>query len=99
MSGAFHRFATKAADLAGSPWAFALALLLVIGWAVTGPRFGWSEQHSLAINTATTIVTFLLVFLIQNTQNTNEAAMNKKLDGLIDAIEQADNRLIGIERE
>lgn len=82
----------------GRPWAFALAVLFIVGWMVTGPWFGWSDSHSLFINTATTIVTFLMCFAIQATQNRSEAAIQIKLNEIVRAIEAADNRLIGIEQ-
>lgn len=73
-------------------------MLLIIAWAATGPLFAWSDSHSLFINTATTIVTFLMCFAIQATQNRSEAAIQVKLNEIVRAIEAADNRLIGIER-
>ena len=83
MNEAFRRFATKAADLTGSFYAFALALVVIVTWAVTGPIFGFSDTWQLLINTGTTIVTFLMVFLIQNTQNRDNSALHAKLDELI----------------
>ena len=83
--------------MAGRPWTFILCLLLVLIWAVTGPVFRFSETWQLVINTGTTIVTFLMVFLIQNTQNRDAAAMHAKLDELVYAVKKADAAFIGIE--
>lgn len=94
----FDRIARITARAAGSSWAFALAVGVVVLWAAFGPLYGWSEEHSIFINTATTIVTFLLVFLIQATQNRSEAAIQLKLDEIVRAIDKADNRLIGIDQ-
>lgn len=80
---AFRKLASRSANAVGSPWAFGLAFALVIGWAVTGPLFEWSETWQLVINTGTTIVTFLIVFLIQATQNRDARAIHLKLDELI----------------
>jgi low affinity Fe/Cu permease len=94
----FDRFALAVSRATGRPWAIALAVLLVIAWAAAGPYFGWSDSWSLFINTATTIVTFLMCFAIQATQNRSEAAIQVKLNEIVRAIEAADNRLIGIEQ-
>lgn len=94
----FDRFALAVSRATGRPWAVALALLLIAAWAASGPYFGWSDSHSLFINTATTIVTFLMVFLIQADQNRGQAAIQVKLNEIVRAIEAADNRLIGIEQ-
>ncbi|MDQ6859415.1 MAG: low affinity iron permease family protein [Chloroflexota bacterium] len=83
----------------GSVWAFSAALLLILAWIVTGPIFGFSDTWQLVINTATTIVTFLMVFLIQNTQNRDAKATELKLDELIRAIADARNDVIGAESE
>jgi low affinity Fe/Cu permease len=93
----FHAFATMSASRVGSKWAFALALMAVLGWAATGPRFHYSDTWQLVVNTATTIVTFLMVFLIQNTQNRDAKAIHLKLDEIIRAIRRADNKMIDIE--
>jgi len=93
----FHRFASTTARLVGSPWSFAAAFAVVIGWAVLGPRFGYSDTWQLVINTGTTIVTFLVVFLIQNTQNRDAAVVHLKLDELIRAVKGARNRLVDLE--
>ena len=95
-SRAFTTFAGKVAKWAGHPLAFALGTAIVVGWAVSGPFFGYSETWQLVINTGTTIVTFLMVFLIQNSQNRDGAAIQAKLDELIRA-SAAQNRYIGIE--
>jgi low affinity Fe/Cu permease len=82
---------------AGSSWGFGLALGTVLAWAATGPLFGWSDTWQLVINTGTTIVTFLMVFLIQRTQNKDGMAIQLKLNELVAAVEGASNRLIDIE--
>src|SRR4051812_20636854 len=96
MSKLFTEVAGRVARAAGQPWAFALCVGLVLAWALTGPMFGYSDTWQLVINTGTTIVTFLMVFLIQNTQNRDGAAIQAKLDELIRA-SAAQNRYIGIE--
>jgi low affinity Fe/Cu permease len=95
----FHRFAGRVAELTGSWVAFVLAVLVILAWAITGPIFHFSETWQLVINTGTTIITFLMVFVIQHTQNINEKALHKKLDEVIKGIPAADNDLIGIEQE
>ena len=97
MEKQFVRFATLTAKVAGKPWTFIACLAVVLIWAVSGPIFKFSETWQLVINTGTTIVTFLMVFLIQNTQNRDGAAMQAKLDELVFAVKQADARFIGIE--
>ena len=97
MEKLFNHFANTTAKVAGRPWTFILCLLLVLVWAVTGPAFKFSETWQLVINTGTTIITFLMVFLIQNTQNRDAAAMHAKMDELIYAVRKADARFIGIE--
>jgi low affinity Fe/Cu permease len=94
----FHWFAAKAAALVGSKWAFLAALAAVILWAFTGPRFHYSNTWQLVINTGTTIVTFLMVFLIQNTQNRDARAIHLKLDEIIHSIKLAHNEMIDIEQ-
>ena len=89
--------ATKVATAAGRPRAFLLALAIVVVWGLTGPLFHWSDTWQLVINTGTTIVTFLMVFLIQNAQNRDGAAIQAKLDELIRAVGHARNEFIGIE--
>ena len=97
LAQAFTRFANAIAHATGRPSAFVLACAVILGWAVTGPIFGWSDTWQLIINTGTTIVTFLMVFLIQSTQNRDSTAMQAKLDELIRALEGARNRFVGIE--
>src|SRR5262245_24410024 len=97
MDRLFARFATAAARTAGSPTAFLICLLLVIVWGILGPVFKFSEDWQLVINTGTTIVTFLMVFLIQNTQNRDGAALQTKLDELIRSSD-ADDEFMGIEK-
>ncbi len=93
----FGKFAASAAGWLGSTWAFAGAALIILVWAVTGPLFHFSDTWQLIINTGTTIVTFLMVFLIQNTQNRDARAINLKLNELIRAIDKAGNQMIDIE--
>ncbi|MEY8760562.1 low affinity iron permease family protein [Chryseobacterium tongliaoense] len=93
----FDRFADQATCFAGSPGAFIGASLLVIIWAVTGPFFKFSEVWQMVINTGTTVVTFLMVFLIQKTQNKDSKAIQIKLNELIAAHEKASNRIVDIE--
>lgn len=94
---AFRSFAANSALALGSPWAFALAVVLVLAWAVTGPYFQWSEAWQLVINTGTTIGTFLLVFVLQNTQIRDTKALNIKLDELLRAVDGARTRLVNVE--
>jgi len=93
----FHRFATATAKAAGSPWAFGIAFGTILLWGVTGPLFGFSDTWQLVINTATTIVTFLMVFLIQRSQNKESLAVQLKLNELVASKKGASNRLIDIE--
>ena len=97
MEKLFVRFATLTAKVAGKPWTFIACLAVVLIWAVSGPIFKFSETWQLVINTGTTIITFLMVFLIQNTQNRDAAAMHAKLDELVYAVKKADAGFIGIE--
>ncbi|MES2736707.1 MAG: low affinity iron permease family protein [Verrucomicrobiota bacterium] len=97
MKDFFARMATHAARALGHPFAFLFAVALVIGWAVMGPSLGYSETWQLFINTCTTIVTFLSVFLIQNSQNRESMAMQLKLDELIRAVKDARNEIIDLE--
>ena len=93
----FHTFAHKTSVAVGSPWASVLAMFTIVVWAATGPIFGFSDTWQLVINTSTTIVTFLMVFLIQNTQNRDAQVMQLKLDELIRALQSARNSLTGLE--
>jgi len=93
----FARFAKWAAYATGHPLAFLLAVGIILGWALTGPFFHFSDTWQLVINTGTTIITFLMVFLIQNTQNCDSAAMQLKLDELIRAVQGAHNALLDLE--
>jgi low affinity Fe/Cu permease len=94
---AFHRFARATANGVGSPYAFVAAILIVVAWALTGPIFHYSETWQLIINTGTTIVTFLIVFMIQNTQNHDSRALHLKLDELLHAVHEARDALIDVE--
>jgi low affinity Fe/Cu permease len=94
---AFRQFAQLASNYMGSSVAFALALGLVIGWAIAGPFYDYSDSWELIINTTTTIITFLMVFLIQNTQNRDGMAIQLKLDELLRALEGARNSLVDLE--
>jgi low affinity Fe/Cu permease len=95
----FAHFATRASAFAGHYVTFLAAVAVILVWAVTGPLFGFSETWQLVINTGTTIVTFLMVFLIQNTQNRDALAVHLKLDELINAMESADDTLMLAEDE
>lgn len=96
--GIFDKFSSLISQGAGKPAAFAVACGLIVLWAVAGPLFGFSETWQLVVNTATTIITFLMVFVLQHTQNRDGEAVQAKLDELILAIRHADNRLIGAEQ-
>jgi low affinity Fe/Cu permease len=95
---AFGVFARKTSTVLGSAWAFVCAILIIVIWAMTGPTFHYSDTWQLIINTGTTIVTFLMVFLIQNTQNRDAKAVHLKLDELIRAVEPARNKLVDLEK-
>lgn len=95
----FTRFASGTAEKLGAPSAFLIALLIVVMWAVTGPFFGFSTEHALVINTVTTIGTFLMVFVIQNTQNRDAKAMHLKLDELLRATPRARQEFMEAEDE
>lgn len=97
MSEPFRKFAQKMALMVGSPWAFILAVVVIGVWAVTGPIFRFSDTWQLVINTGTTIVTFLMVFLIQNTQNRDAQALHLKLDELLRAVKEARTGLVDLE--
>lgn len=93
----FTRFSKWVAFQTGRPITFILAVIVVLIWAVTGPMFGYSDTWQLVINTGTTIVTFLMVFMIQNTQNRDSTAVQLKLDEIIRSVEQAQNKIIDAE--
>ncbi|HEY8834216.1 MAG TPA: low affinity iron permease family protein [Chthoniobacterales bacterium] len=95
---AFGVFARKTSTILGSAWAFVIAILIIVIWATTGPTFHYSDTWQLIINTGTTIVTFLMVFLIQNTQNRDAKAVHLKLDELIRALGGARNKLVDLEK-
>ncbi|MBX9830015.1 MAG: low affinity iron permease family protein [Xanthobacteraceae bacterium] len=97
ISASFAKFSHAVAHASGTPTAFFLATLTIVIWAVTGPIFGYSDTWQLVINTGTTIVTFLMVFLIQNTQNRDALAVQLKLSELIIAMKDAENRIATIE--
>jgi low affinity Fe/Cu permease len=97
MKESFHRFAHRASDVVGSPAAFILGLLVIVIWAITGPVFDYSDTWQLVINTSTTIITFLMVFLIQNTQNRDSRAVHLTLDELIRSVHAARNEMVGLE--
>ena len=97
MKERFRAFAHRTAELVGSPAAFLAAVAIVVVWALVGPRYHYSDTWQLVINTGTTIVTFLMVFLIQNTQNRDARAMQLKLDELIRAVTAARTNLVDLE--
>lgn len=93
----FDKFSTRVTKIAGSPYAFISAFLIIIIWAITGPIFGYSDTWQLVINTGTTIVTFLMVFIIQQSQNKDSEAVHLKLNELISATNNASDFLIAVE--
>ncbi|MCW3074499.1 MAG: low affinity iron permease family protein [Flaviaesturariibacter sp.] len=97
LSSSFQLFASKATRVTGSPTAFLIAMIVIFIWAVTGPLFHYSDTWQLVINTGTTIITFLMVFIIQQSQNKDSLALQLKLNELIASEERASNRLIDIE--
>ena len=97
MNELFHKLAQRTAEIVGLPISFFLALIVVAVWAVSGFSFGYSDTWQLVINTGTTILTFLMVFLVQNTQNRDAKAIHLKLDELIRSIKNARNQLLDIE--
>jgi low affinity Fe/Cu permease len=97
VSDAFRVFARRSSMILGSAWAFAGAVLVILVWILTGPTFHFSDTWQLIINTATTIITFLMVFLIQNTQNRDAKAVHLKLDEIIRALKGARNELVDLE--
>src|SRR5256885_304557 len=98
VSDAFRLFARRSSTVLGSAWAFGIAILIIVIWGLTGPAFHYSNTWQLIINTGTTIVTFLMVFLIQNTQNRDAKAVHLKLDEVIRALKGARNQLIDLEK-
>ena len=98
VSDAFRTFARRSSIVLGSAWAFATAIVIILIWGLTGPLFHYSDTWQLIINTGTTIVTFLMVFLIQNTQNRDAKAVHLKLDEVIRALKGARNELIDLEK-
>jgi low affinity Fe/Cu permease len=97
MSEAFRKFASKTSTITGSAWAFLAAVALIVAWAITGPVFHFSDVWQLVINTGTSITTFLMVFLIQNSQNRDSQALHLKLDELLHAVEGARTGLVDLE--
>lgn len=95
--GLFTRFAQKTASITGRPGAFIGAVLLIVVWVLSGPVFGFSDTWQLVVNTGTTIITFLMVFLVQSTQNRDTTTIQLKLDELIMAVKDARNEMIDIE--
>src|SRR5215207_9853241 len=98
MKEAFRKFSIAAANALGAPWMFIANVLLIIIWAGAGPFFDYSDTWQLVVNTATTVFTYLAVFLIQNTQNRDALAIHLKLDELIRSVEGARNRLVNLEQ-
>ncbi len=97
MKDVFRQFATATAEAGGSPWTFLAAVAIVVVWGISGPLFGFSDTWQLVINTGTTIVTFLMVFLVQNTQNRDARAIHLKLDELLRAVQGARTGLVNLE--
>jgi low affinity Fe/Cu permease len=97
MRELFRKFAQTTSQAVGSSWAFILAVLIIIVWAITGPMFHYSDTWQLVINTGTTIITFLMVFLIQNTQNRDAKAIHLKLDELLKGVKGARTGLVNLE--
>lgn len=97
LSKFFDTFSNKVTKITGTPWAFIIALIIVIVWGISGPMFHYSDTWQLVINTGTTIITFLMVFVIQQSQNKDTLAIHLKLNELIAATEKASNRLIDVE--
>ena len=97
MREVFRRFATRTSEWVGTPTAFVMGLTLIVLWGLTGPVFHYSDSWQLVINTGTTIITFLMVFLIQNTQNRDAKAIHLKLDELIRGLQGARNHLVDLE--
>ena len=98
MNELFRQFAQKTSQLVGSSWAFILSVFVIVAWAITGPMFHYSDTWQLVINTGTTIITFLMVFLSQNTQNRDAKAIHLKLDELIKGVKGARTGLVSLEQ-
>jgi low affinity Fe/Cu permease len=99
MDRLFTKIASRIAAIAGQPVAFVVALVLILVWGASGPVFHYSDTWQLVVNTSTTIITFLMVFLIQNSQNRDGAAMQAKLDEIIRSLDEARSQFIGIEHQ
>ena len=97
MNELFHKIASKVSGAAGSPWGFILAVSLIIVWALLGSTFNYSSEWQLVVNTGTTIITFLMVFLIQNTQNRDAKALHLKLDELLKGVKGARTGMVDVE--
>lgn len=97
LNDLFHKFAHETSEIVGTPWAFIFAVIIILLWIVSGPLFGFSDTWQLIINTGTTIVTFLIVFLIQNSQNRDAKAIHLKLDELIRALKGPRTGLVDLE--
>lgn len=97
LNDLFHKFAHTTSEIVGTPWAFIFAVIIILLWIVSGPLFGFSDTWQLIINTGTTIVTFLIVFLIQNSQNRDAKAIHLKLDELIRALKGPRTGLVDLE--
>ena len=97
MKNIFHYFAKKSSQVIGRPWVFTVACIFIILWLVSGPFFGFSDTWQLIMNTATSIITFLIVFLIQNTQYRDSEAFHIKLDELLSVHKKADKSIINLE--
>ena len=97
MNELFRKFAHKTSQIVGTSWVFILAVLVILVWAITGPMFHYSDTWQLVINTSTTIITFLMVFLIQNTQNRDAKAIHLKLDELIKGVKGARTGMVNLE--
>ncbi|HXT62301.1 MAG TPA: low affinity iron permease family protein [Pyrinomonadaceae bacterium] len=98
MNELFRKFAQKTSQIVGTSWVFILAVLIIAAWAISGPMFGYSDTWQLVINTSTTIITFLMVFLIQNTQNRDAKAIHLKLDELIKGVKGARTGFVNLEQ-
>lgn len=97
MHEAFRKFAQRVSHIAGTAWTFIIAVIIILVWGITGPVFGFSDTWQLVINTGTTIITFLMVFLIQNTQNRDAKAIHLKLDELLKGVTGARTGLVDLE--